>query len=111
MPTQSFLTGVPRAGQPGIRNGISVDQFAAKYIGDQRRFASLAMPAATPRRTCRFCSRAAAFDTGSTWPTIHKPPLYKLYVRMLQRLGVEVDSFNTSTGSLTGLDEDSSSFG
>jgi len=38
-----FLTGVPGAGQPGIRNGISVDQFAAQYIGDQTRFASLAL--------------------------------------------------------------------
>lgn len=38
-----FLTGVPGAGQPGIRNGISVDQFAAQYIGDQTRFSSLAL--------------------------------------------------------------------
>lgn len=38
-----FLTGVPGAGQPGIRNGISVDQLAAQYIGDQTRFASLAL--------------------------------------------------------------------
>lgn len=38
-----FLTGIPGAGQPGIRNGISVDQFAAQYIGDQTRFPSLAL--------------------------------------------------------------------
>ncbi|MCO6458665.1 MAG: DUF1552 domain-containing protein [Pirellulaceae bacterium] len=38
-----FLTGVPGAGQPGIRNGISVDQFAAEQIGAQTRFASLAL--------------------------------------------------------------------
>jgi hypothetical protein len=38
-----FLTGVPGAGQPGIRNGVSVDQFAAQYIGDQTRFPSLAL--------------------------------------------------------------------
>ena len=38
-----FLTGVEGAGQPGIRNGISVDQFAAQHIGDQTRFSSLAL--------------------------------------------------------------------
>jgi hypothetical protein len=38
-----FLTGVPLAGQPGIRNGISVDQFAAEHIGAQTRFPSLAL--------------------------------------------------------------------
>lgn len=38
-----FLTGVPGAGQPGIRNAISVDQFAAEHIGSQTRFPSLAL--------------------------------------------------------------------
>ncbi len=38
-----FLTGVPGAGQPGIRNGISVDQFAAEHIGAETRFPSLAL--------------------------------------------------------------------
>lgn len=38
-----FLTGVPGAGQPGIRNAISVDQFAAEQIGTQTRFPSLAL--------------------------------------------------------------------
>jgi hypothetical protein len=38
-----FLTGVPGAGQPGIRNGISVDQFAAEHIGTHTRFPSLAL--------------------------------------------------------------------
>lgn len=38
-----FLTGIPGAGQPGIRNGISVDQFAAERIGAQTRFPSLAL--------------------------------------------------------------------
>ncbi len=38
-----FLTGVEGAGQPGIRNRSSVDQFAAQYIGDQTRFSSLAL--------------------------------------------------------------------
>lgn len=32
------------------------------------------------------------------------PPLCNLYVSMLQRLGIEVDKFSTSTGTLTGLD-------
>jgi len=31
------------------------------------------------------------------------PPLCNLYVNMLQRLGIEVDKFGTSTGTLTGL--------
>lgn len=38
-----FLTGVEGAGQPGIRNGVSVDQYAALYIGTQTRFSSLAL--------------------------------------------------------------------
>src|SRR5205809_442980 len=38
-----FLTGVPRAGQPGVRNAISVDQFAAEHIGAQTRFSSLVL--------------------------------------------------------------------
>lgn len=38
-----FLTGVPRAGQPGVRNAISVDQFAAEHIGTQTRFPSLVL--------------------------------------------------------------------
>lgn len=32
------------------------------------------------------------------------PPLCNLYVSMLQRLGLEVDSFGSSTGTLTGLE-------
>ena len=32
------------------------------------------------------------------------PPLCNLYVSMLQRLGVEVDGFGTSSGTLTGLE-------
>ena len=32
------------------------------------------------------------------------PPLCNLYVNMLQRLGVKVDKFGTSTGTLTGLE-------
>ncbi len=31
------------------------------------------------------------------------PPLCNLYVSMLQRLGLELDRFGTSTGTLTGL--------
>ena len=32
------------------------------------------------------------------------PPLSNLYVSLLQRLGLEVDRFGSSTGTLTGLD-------
>ncbi len=41
--TASFLTGVPGAGRPGFRNGISLDQFAAEHIGTQTRFPSLTL--------------------------------------------------------------------
>jgi hypothetical protein len=41
--TASFLTGVPGAGRPGFRNGISLDQFAAERIGDQTRFSTLTL--------------------------------------------------------------------
>src|SRR6185295_10029092 len=39
----SFLTGVPGAGRPGFCNGISLDQFAAEYIGTRTRFPALAL--------------------------------------------------------------------
>ena len=32
------------------------------------------------------------------------PPLCNLYVSMLQRLGIEVDKFSSSTGTLSGLE-------
>ena len=32
------------------------------------------------------------------------PPLCNLYVSMLQRLGIEVDKFNTGIGTLNGLE-------
>lgn len=35
---------------------------------------------------------------------LNPPPLCNLYVSMLQRLGIEVDKFSTSTGTLTGLE-------
>ena len=41
----SFLTGAPGAGRPGFRNAVSLDQFAADYIGSQTRFPSLALSA------------------------------------------------------------------
>ncbi len=34
----------------------------------------------------------------------NSPPLCNLYVSMLQRLGIEADTFGSSTGTLTGLD-------
>lgn len=42
--------------------------------------------------------RHLAFDANSP------PPLSNLYVSMLQRLGIETDTFGTSTGTLTGLE-------
>jgi hypothetical protein len=41
--TASFLTGAEGAGRPGFRNSISLDQFAAEYIGDQTRFPTLTL--------------------------------------------------------------------
>jgi hypothetical protein len=41
--TATFLTGVPGAGRPGFRNGISLDQFAAEHIGSQTRFPNLTL--------------------------------------------------------------------
>lgn len=39
----TFLTGIPGAGRPGFRNGISLDQFAAEHIGQQTRFPTLTL--------------------------------------------------------------------
>lgn len=39
----SFLTGAPGAGRPGFRNTISLDQFAADYIGTHTRYPSLCL--------------------------------------------------------------------
>jgi hypothetical protein len=41
----SFLTGAPGAGRPGFRNAISLDQYAADYIGGETRFPSIALSA------------------------------------------------------------------
>jgi hypothetical protein len=40
-----------------------------------------------------------AFDAKSA------PPLCNLYVSVLQRLGIETDKFGSSTGTLTGLEQ------
>ena len=42
-------------------------------------------------------ARHLAFDPS------HSPPLCNLYVSMLQRLGIEVDAFNSGSGTLSGL--------
>lgn len=39
----TFLTGIPGAGRPGFRNGISLDQFAAEKIGVHTRFPTLTL--------------------------------------------------------------------
>jgi hypothetical protein len=39
----SLLTGVPGAGRPGFRNGISLDQLAAEHIGLKTRFPTLSL--------------------------------------------------------------------
>jgi len=36
-----FLTGTPHPERGGFRNGVSLDQFAAEYVGSQTRFPSL----------------------------------------------------------------------
>jgi hypothetical protein len=38
------------------------------------------------------------------FPRDHNAPLSNLFVSMLQRLGIETDSFGTSTGALAGLE-------
>ena len=38
-----FLTGTPHPARGGFRNGISLDQFAAEYLGDATRFPSLTL--------------------------------------------------------------------
>ena len=43
------------------------------------------------------------FKHGQHLDAKHKQPLCNLYLSMLQQLGCEVDRFNTSTGTLTGL--------
>ena len=40
-PEVSFLTAAPHPGTPSFRNSISLDQFAAKHIGEQTRVSSL----------------------------------------------------------------------
>lgn len=40
---KSFLTGAPHPGAPSFTNTISLDQYLAKRIGDETRFASLTL--------------------------------------------------------------------
>jgi hypothetical protein len=66
-----------------------------------------ATPAATRAATCRSCWPAAAWPHGRhlAFNPAQPPPLSNLYVTMLQQLGLEVDRFGSSTGTLTGLSE------
>lgn len=42
---ESFLTGAAHPGQPSFRNTISVDQYAAEFVGHETRVPSLALSA------------------------------------------------------------------
>ena len=63
-------------------------------------------PARTPSRTGRCCRPGAAARAGAR-PRVRRedrPTPCNLYVSMLLRLGLEMDKFGGSTGTLTGLE-------
>jgi len=49
-----FLTGTPHPERGGFRNGVSLDQFAADYVGNQTRFPSLVTAITNENATLSF---------------------------------------------------------
>lgn len=54
-----FLTGTPHPERGGFRNGVSLDQFAAEYIGNETRFPSLVVAMTNENATHSFTRSGA----------------------------------------------------
>lgn len=54
-----FLTGTPHPSRGGFKNGVSLDQFASDYIGDQTRFPSLVLAMSNASPTLSFTRSGA----------------------------------------------------
>ena len=65
-----------------------------------------ATPAATATRTCRSSLAGGGFRHGQhlAFNPTKNAPLPNLFVTILQRLGLEIDRFASSTGTLTGFE-------
>jgi len=54
-----FLTGTPHPTRGGFRNGVSLDQLAADYVGSQTRFPSLVLSISNANATLSFTRSGA----------------------------------------------------
>lgn len=54
-----FLTGTPHPSRGGFKNGVSLDQFAADYVGNQTRFPSLVLAMSNASPTLSFTRSGA----------------------------------------------------
>ena len=54
-----FLTGTPHPERGGFRNGVSLDQFAAEYVGNETRFPSLVLAITSENTTLSFTRSGA----------------------------------------------------
>ena len=54
-----FLTGTPHPARGGFRNGVSLDQFAADYVGNETRYPSLVLSMTNENRTLSYTRSGA----------------------------------------------------
>ncbi|MFT5467225.1 MAG: hypothetical protein ACI8UO_002329 [Verrucomicrobiales bacterium] len=54
-----FLTGTPHPARGGFRNGVSLDQLAADYVGNKTRFPSLVLAMTNENRTLSYTRSGA----------------------------------------------------
>ncbi len=54
-----FLTGTPHPERGGFRNGVSLDQYAAEFIGNRTRYGSLVMAVTNEGQTLSFTRSGA----------------------------------------------------
>lgn len=58
-----FLTGTPHPERGGFRNGVSLDQYAAEYVGNATRFPSLVLAITNENSTLSFTRSGASIPS------------------------------------------------
>lgn len=58
-----FLTGTPHPERGGFRNGVSLDQYAAEYVGNSTRFPSLVLAITNENSTLSFTRSGASIPS------------------------------------------------
>jgi hypothetical protein len=94
---RDLLTNLKQTKEEGISLLDRTTVFFGSNLGNASYHSTTNLPVLLAGGSFRH-GQHLAFD-----PKNH-PPLCNLYVSMLQRLGIEVDRFGSSTGTLTGLE-------